>query len=252
MIEPGQIELPTVTLAAVTSVAVKETVAAMNQSSKGLRFARSILLSDERPGQELQHGIEWRPIKRLTSHADYSRFMLHELPDHIDTEHVLCVQWDGFVIRPKSWSPKFLEFDYIGAPWPQFGDNHSVGNGGFSLRSRRLLQACRSIELLPDEPEDVAICRRCRARLEGEGIRFAPPEVAELFSYERSAPRGDEFGFHGIFNFLPLMGSRPFRHFLAGLDSSVIGRREWRDLMKQSFRSLDLALAAQLLRRKLA
>lgn len=242
------IELPTVTLVAVTSVAVKETIAAMRHSSQGIRYARSILFTDENPHLDPFDGIGWQEIARLRSRAEYSQFMLHRLADYIQTEHALCVQWDGFVLRPSAWSAKFLEFDYIGARWPQFSDGHIVGNGGFSLRSYRLLQAAKSIQLLPNEPEDIAICRRCRSMLDQKGVRFAPPEIADLFSYERSTPRGNEFGFHGVFNFLTIMGSNGLRQFLAELDPQVVGQREWRDLLKQSLGSLDIPLARQLLR----
>jgi Protein of unknown function (DUF5672) len=244
------IDLPNVTLVAVSSVAIRETIAAMRRSSQGISYARSILFTHENPRLDPLYGIEWQEISRLESRAEYSRFMLHSLADYIDTEHALCIQWDGFVIRPAAWTTKFLEFDYIGARWPQFADRHIVGNGGFSLRSRRLLQASKSIQLLPNESEDIAICRRCRPTLEQMGLHFATPEIADLFSYERSMPRGNEFGFHGVFNFLPIMGSDGLRRFVADLDPKILGERERRDLLKQSLRALDFRLAHQLLRLK--
>lgn len=247
--ESARIELPTVTLVAATGVAIKETVAAMRQSCRGLSFAEAILFTHENPSIEPVDGIAWRRIEPLRSRADYSHFMLRELVSHIKTDHVLCVQWDGFVIRPAAWSAQFLDYDYIGARWPQFADC-TVGNGGFSLRSKRLLEAARKIELDQSEAEDLAICRRYRPTLEKSGIRFATPDVADAFSYERTEPSGREFGFHGIFNFRPLIGSQSLRNFLSTLDSGLVGRREWRDLFRQSLRDLDLPLANQLLRYK--
>ena len=70
--------------------------------------------------------------------------MLQELHDHISTAHALCIQWDGYVLNAQAWDASFLDYDYIGSVWPQFGDGHRVGNGGFSLRSKRLLEAWRS------------------------------------------------------------------------------------------------------------
>jgi len=59
----------------------------------------------------------------------------------------LLVQPDGFVINPDKWDNQFFEYDYIGAPWEQvphsyldpWGKPHRVGNGGFSFRSKKLL-----------------------------------------------------------------------------------------------------------------
>src|SRR6185503_18873241 len=117
------------------------------------------------------------------------------------------VQWDGFVIDAGSWREQFLEFDYIGAPWLQFADGYDVGNGGFSLRSRRLLEACAGADFIPSHPEDVAICRTNRPMLEKmHGIRFADAQLAETFAFERTAPR-PSFGFHGAFNLAPTVGA---------------------------------------------
>ncbi|HEY5412006.1 MAG TPA: hypothetical protein VIJ94_14885 [Caulobacteraceae bacterium] len=46
-----------------------------------------------------------------------------------------------------------------------------------------------------------APCRELRPLLEQRhGIRFAPVELAERFSFEHGAPPGPTFGFHGAFN----------------------------------------------------
>ena len=58
----------------------------------------------------------------------YSEFVIRELHKYVDTSHCLLVQWDGYVLNPKSWLPQFLDYDYIGAPW----NGNVVGNGGFS------------------------------------------------------------------------------------------------------------------------
>src|SRR5262245_61590852 len=81
------------------------------------------------------HAITWRerPIRSL---QEYSEFCIKELAKHMIRKHCLIVQEDGYIIRPHLWNPLWLNFDYIGAPW---GDG-VVGNGGFSLRSRRLME----------------------------------------------------------------------------------------------------------------
>ncbi|MFL6734647.1 MAG: DUF5672 family protein, partial [Sphingomicrobium sp.] len=177
--------IPEVTLVAVTSVATGPTIQALQSSLRQAEFAKAVLLTDMKPAR-LPDGIEWRPIDRLTSRADYSRFILRDLAAHIDTSHALCIQWDGFVLDGACWDPGFLDFDYIGAVWPQFRDGHNVGNGGFSLRSKGLLELCRELHLNGSEPEDLVIGRWNRPELEARGIRYAPEAVARRFAYERT------------------------------------------------------------------
>jgi hypothetical protein len=82
-----------------------------------------------------------------------------------------------------------------------------VGNGGFSLRSRRLLKALQDPTIqMAGVAEDETICRTFRPYLERRhGIRFAPPVLAEAFSFEVGYPMGHPFGFHGLFNFCRVM-----------------------------------------------
>ena len=91
-------------------------------------------------------------IGRLKSASEYSFFVLKALHEYVETQHCLLVQWDGFVTNANAWRPDFLAFDYIGAPWPQFSDGRNVGNGGFSLRSRKLLKACAAGGILGIPP----------------------------------------------------------------------------------------------------
>ena len=97
----------------------------------------------------------------------------------------------------------FLDFDVsaVCRECELFADG-SEGNGGFSLRSRRLLQAMRSEGFLRVEaPEDDVIARHNRPWLErAHGIRFAPADIADRFAYERGDPQRPTFGFHGLFN----------------------------------------------------
>lgn len=211
-------------------------------------FADVLLLSDRSPSVE-QFGINWGRIDPIRSRDDYSRFMLRELADHIDTSHALCVQWDGYVIDGGAWDPAFLEYDYIGAPWPHFRDGHNVGNGGFSLRSRRLLEACRELPLEQPLLEDVMICRRFRPRLEQQGIRFAPEAVARRFSYERMPPRGDEFGFHGSFNLVRLVSSDEAVQLIQGLEPELLAKNEKWELLRWALKHGRLRVAFEMLRR---
>jgi hypothetical protein len=189
-----------------------------------------LLLSDRKP--VLPSTIEWRQIERLGSRSDYSRFMLRDLASHIPTSHALCIQWDGFVISGDAWAPRFLDYDYIGAPWPQFTDGHNVGNGGFSLRSRRLIEACRDLPFDRDEAEDIVIARRFRQKLEREGLRFAPEAIARAFAYERTEPTGSEFGFHGAFNLVRYLSGAQARDLFRSLEPAVLAKSETMEILR--------------------
>lgn len=150
-------------------------------------------------------GVEAVLIRPIRSSADYSRFMIKELLHHIHTEYVLTAQWDGYVINAGAWSPEFLLFDYIGARWDhtQYRKvaHHDVGNGGFSLRSRALLEALQDPAIKLLHPEDGMICREYRGYLEDKhGIAFAPDDIADRFSFEHIEQPVLPFGFHGITN----------------------------------------------------
>jgi hypothetical protein len=202
--------LPTVTLCAATSVNHGATLAALRRCLSQVQFGDAIMFSD-RLLNDLPKGLRNVCIDRMSEAADYSHFMLRALAQHIHTEHVLVVQWDGFILDPACWDPQYLNYDYIGAVWPQFGDKFRVGNGGFSLRSRRLLDACLDARFLTGHPEDVTIGRTNRAMLEAEhGIRYADEATARRFSFEREAALGPTFGFHGVFNMPRLMGEAKF------------------------------------------
>jgi len=235
------LRLPDVTLLAVTDVALSATARALDLSQRRLRFGQTLFLSNRPPPPNT--AAEWRPIPPIGSRAEYSRFMLRDLAAHVATPHVLCVQWDGYVLDPDRWDSAFLDYDYIGAPWPHFADGMRVGNGGFSLRSRRLVEACADLPIT-NEPEDVAICRTHRPMLEKRfGLRFAPEEVARRFAYERMTPTGNEFGFHGALNMVGLVSSRELRSLLRKLEPSLLNRREHRELLYSALRRLDLGLA---------
>lgn len=119
-----------------------------------------------------------------------------------DTEYALCIHGDGFPLR-RGLEAFVGPYDYIGSPWgrPSWYTNlvfpypkYCVGNGGLSLRSRRLCElaaSCyrRKYRVLPDcyvMVDDVFYSRvlprferACRATMS-----YAPPEVAGRFSFE--------------------------------------------------------------------
>jgi hypothetical protein len=226
---PG-LALPEVTLCAVTSVNVAATVWALEASMGQVRFGACKLLTDA----PVRHpAIEVVPIPRLTSAAAYSHFLLGALADHVQTPHCLIVQWDGHVLSSARWRPEFLEYDYVGARWPQFPDGHDVGNGGFSLRSLRLLEACRASSFRADHPEDIAICRTNRVLLEEQGMRFAPAALADLFAAERAGDPATAFGYHGVFNMPRAIGVEAFWQVYRQLDERSSVNFDFKHLLRE-------------------
>lgn len=125
-------------------------------------------------------------IEKIGSLEEYSEFFIKKLNKYIDTDFVLVIQHDGFVLSAENWREEFLNYDYIGAPWlGYFKDEveHNVGNGGFSLRSKKLhdiLAQDDHIEI--GAYEDNVICRQYRTYLEEKGCKFAPEEIAGKFA----------------------------------------------------------------------
>ncbi len=147
-----------------------------------------------------QGNVSWHHLEPGDIHA-YSRFCIKNLAGAVQGTHVLVVQNDGYILRPDLWNPAWLQYDYIGAPWRLMvagGDKRKrVGNGGFSLRSRRLLDECSQLDYDEGVAEDIQICQTRRHTLLFRGIRFAPLEIARRFSVEKVDPKGPTFGFHG-------------------------------------------------------
>ncbi len=200
------LDLPGVTLACVDTANPALALRALLKSREGIRFGRTLLLTGEGNSGPEPAGVEIAAVPPIDSRDDYSRFVLKELRRHIATPHVLLVQWDGYVVNPEAWDPGFLERDYLGAKWFWFEDGMRVGNGGFSLRSRKLLEALADPRIELVELEDLTICRTYRPLLEREyGIRFGDEAMADRFSFEAAYPIGRPFGFHGLFNFCRVM-----------------------------------------------
>lgn len=216
---------------------------AMDRCLRAFDFREALLLSSlpVPPHPRIRHV----PIRPLRSVAEYSAFMVRELGQAVAGDFVLVVQWDGFVQHPARWDDRFLDYDYIGAPWP--GRTPAVGNGGFSLRSRRLLDALRTLDIRDPHPEDVCICVRHRAELEREhGIRFAPPDVARRFAWEQDEPVEGAFGFHAFFNFHRVLDEAELLDYLAMCDDARLHNKAARGLLKNLYRAGMWSAAARL------
>lgn len=202
---PLPLPLPSVTMVIVDTRDHDAAVFAIMRSLKHIT-PHSVLFFTDRDIDSTD--FETVKIKPLTSLDDYSEFMCKELWRYITTSHILVIQHDGFVLDASAWTDEFLQYDYIGAPW-NYKDGRNVGNGGFSLRSKWLMQIMGTDQFIDSVgiygPEDEVICRLHGKYLTNEhAIRFAPEELAHRFSYEMHMPLQKTFGFHNF-------GHAPYR-----------------------------------------
>jgi len=215
------ISLDNVTLAAIDGVGTDlNTVRALKYSMNGIKYKDIKYITS---GDYTPNFCKKISIPKLTWN-DYNKFCLTDLKNYIDTEFVLLIQSDGFVINPDKWCSTFLSYDYLGAPWPMSNLKHNIprfplvlqeclrtqkihqiGNGGFTLRSKKLLEA--TAKLYKDEyygiPEDLVISNLMRDALETIGLKFTNDlEYAGKFSCEAKNIDGmylspeNSFGFH--------------------------------------------------------
>ncbi|WP_373767789.1 DUF5672 family protein [Glaesserella sp.] len=228
---------PTLTIASVTGHQgyAQGSVYAIETSFQELQgripHIKCLLISPERPDVLPDH-IQHIPCQPF-SYFEYNLFMIYGLGQLIETDFCLVVQHDGWVINGNNWRDEFFEYDYIGAPLPDLAeirDNQFIRhfnpdvwlahkdnapeyfyewqNGGFSLRSRKLLNAPRelglTIEVAACNPfqshpltlqwdfsqqhiqhaEDLYFSAIKRSLLEQHGMKFAPRHLAAYFSVE--------------------------------------------------------------------
>lgn len=213
-------ELNSVTLLVLDTRDPDAAVVGMQKSMAAIRFADAVLLTYD--GYVCNDPrISVKAIPPLQNIEAYSRFMIKELGNYFATRHVLIAQWDGFVVNPEIWDDSFLEYDYIGAPWKNH--RHAVGNGGFCLRSRKLLDALKDPEIKFFDPEDFAICDRYHDLLVSRyGIRFAPIDVARRFSCETYKPPSPSFGVHGIGSVHWVVSDQTHLEFLKWVPESAL------------------------------
>lgn len=127
-----KLSLPSVTLMAIDCIDANRAINVLEHCKKMADFGAVKLLTHI-PVQ-YQHRVRIKPLNSLIA---YSIFMLTKVHEFIETDHVLIVQRDGWILNPESFNPAWLDLDFIG---PIFVQYDKVGSGGFSLRSKRLMQ----------------------------------------------------------------------------------------------------------------
>lgn len=205
------INLPDVTLAAISSIRIEETIQALEKSSENIKFGDVKFITHQIPNY-LSDKIEYNYCSYINNIMAFNHLAFSNLGQYVQTKYLLLIQYHGFVINPGSWTDEFLQFDWGGAPWPivngaymaNDGSRSRVGNGGFSLRSKKLLDLPNKLGLpLKQEQqqfnEDGNICCYYKAEFLEAGIKYMPVELAAHFSFENIVPENvgvKPFGFH--------------------------------------------------------
>lgn len=196
-------------------------IPALLRSMRELPGSQALLISNARP-VDLPLEIQWAHTKPL-NYYQYSLFMMYALHTYIETEYCLTVQDDGWVLDGKNFREEFYNYDYIGSPthaglhedklylqfsWQNVQDPIVVQNGGFSLRSRKFLEAPARHGIMhtmhkvePFINEDVQLSCLLKEQMESVGVKYAPLWLAKNFGMEYKGPT-----FHDGFNYGYLLG----------------------------------------------
>ena len=193
-------------------------------------FKQVILVTDLALVSNQITGINYIQAPYISSVQNYSLWMMTQMHKFIHGTHVLVIQWDSFITNNDFWDKEFLKYDYIGAVWPHFPKT-PVGNGGFSLRSKKLLKALTNSDVEIGHPEDYYTCVRNKKLLENNyDINFAPEVIAERFAVERTKWH-PTFGFHGFFNFGNILNEKELIEIISKIPSEMIGGIDTYDLI---------------------
>lgn len=206
------LRLPEVTLIAMGSTNIEGNLKALEYSCRNIAWGAVKFVTDKKVWVPSYIQVEYTPS--ITSIDQWNYDVVYNLGEHVDTPYALLIHPDGFIVNPQSWMDIFLEYDYIGAPWPLPTDDFSyrdingevirVGNS-ISIRSKRLLDLAAKQQLEWKafhgfSNEDGYICVNMRHKYLEAGMTFAPISVAKYFSREYEVPENqdvdDPFCFH--------------------------------------------------------
>lgn len=196
-------------LISISSDKPKETIKSLKYTMLSSKFGKVKFLTHVDKNDYLDMGvddIEFVKIDEISSHRQYNDFCLR-LNNYSDNQYILIVQNDSFITNADIWTDEFLNYDYIGAPWTEkqateWGIPNRVGNGGFSLRSKKFLEYSSQFKDCGGANEDGFLTNFTLPYSNNFGIKYAPVDIAYRFSVE--LPNQNDvydpdkhFGFHG-------------------------------------------------------
>lgn len=217
--------LPDVTLCSIYTNCHELTLMAADACTGRVKFGDVKLFTDQALGRDVI------PIENFSSTRAFEEYTNYQLLKHIKTSHILFFQWDSWVLNPELWTDEFLKYDYVGAPW-WYQDEHNVGNSGFCLRSKALMDflAAHKEDFPIGKPEDAVLCREYQERL--PQFKWAPQELAWQFAFERTRLYPKTFGFHGVFNWRRVLSSEEIEKRLIDAPDYVFKMPEFKELLQ--------------------
>jgi hypothetical protein len=190
---------------------VEGTINALKICMSYFDFGSVKYLSDSKP-DNLPSDIKWEYIPKIENIHSYDVFAFENMYKHVSTSHALICQDHAYIIDASQWSDDWLQWDYLGAIWPikpeyvsvSTGEQIRVGNGGFSLRSKRLLSLPSQLGLktVYDRGfscDDGLFCSYYRKTFLDHGIKYPDVHTAARFSFENLMGENvgvRSFGYH--------------------------------------------------------
>jgi hypothetical protein len=186
---------------------VDKEVPSLIKSSAALPGSKQLIITNKL----IDTDIPQKLVHSTLNYMDIQDFMVYGLGGYIETDYALIVQSDGWVLNADNWRDEFFDYDYIGGATHAAleGNNYYmwyswigkttnpwvVQNGGFSLRSKKLLDAPVKYGITKKYQEntmlyneDIQLCCWMRPDLEKVGLKFAPTELSMYFSFEHLHP----------------------------------------------------------------
>lgn len=169
----------------------------------------------ENMAKYINNNIQVIGITTEETHNSYNNLLLtKDFWNMLSGEKILIYQSDSFIF--KNSISQFLEWDYIGSPFPTnvLCCNHQVGNGGLSLRSKsKMIEILNKINLneniyskhvnmyknikkLDNFPEDIVFSQNMQNMKIGKVSDY---KTAKCFSIDLGYNH-DSFGMHCMWN----------------------------------------------------
>lgn len=197
------LDLPNVTLLFVETRAHKITARVIADCISKVNFGEILIYTDKPDLIPVAANVRYLyapdfPTKKEAGQY-YYQFAMHE----VRTDFALMLEWDAGIKDVSMWTPEFFNYDYIGAPWNVIAGEENrldVGNGGFTLMSKRLGDFL--IKHTGEYPSytDWDICRKWRPLLETHhGFKWPGRDLAARFSWELTPQPEKVFGYHAAF-----------------------------------------------------
>jgi len=205
------LKLSDVTLIQINCTDIENGLNSIQRCTKNVEFKEVKLITSElsynfsKWNDILYQDLDIIEIPKISSIQDYSKFCIQELYKHFDTSHCLICQPDSWVVKLDAWTDEFLKYDYLGAVWYWLPKPYQ-GNGGFSLRSKKLQEIAGKSEYLQKvHPEDGYLSTVYNSYFESFGCTWAPFELCDRFAIESRDWRiHKSFGHHNGFG-LPII-----------------------------------------------